>query len=123
MPGSGATSSRDMKTATQPSEALDAFKEALRHTPLIWNIDSYEDCLGLAYLKLNQIDQAIAEFERILRLNPNYPLAHYHLAQAYERNGQTEKARELFERFLQVWKDADPDVPEIVTARNRLTGR
>ncbi|HKZ02976.1 MAG TPA: tetratricopeptide repeat protein [Pyrinomonadaceae bacterium] len=107
----------------QTIEALQSFKEALTHRPLVWSVESYEDCLGRAYLELGQLDQAIAEFERILSLNPNYPLAHYHLAQAYERKGQAEKARELFERFLQVWKDADADVPEIVTARNRLTGR
>jgi tetratricopeptide (TPR) repeat protein/DNA-binding winged helix-turn-helix (wHTH) protein len=107
----------------QTVEALQAFKEALTYRPLAWSVDSYEDCLGRAYLELGQMDEAIREFERILRLNPNYPLAHYHLAQAYERKGQTEQAREFYERFLRVWKDADADVPEIVTARNRLTDR
>jgi Tfp pilus assembly protein PilF len=77
--------------------------------------------LGRAYLQLNQLDQAITEFERILQVNPNYPLAHYHLAEAYERKGQQQQARSMYERFLQVWKDADDDLPAVMVARSRLS--
>ncbi len=86
------------------------------------NIDAYEDCLANPYLGLERLDDAIAEYERILKLNPNYPLVHYHLAQAYERTGQPDQARAEYEQFLQVWKDADGDVPEIVGARKALSG-
>lgn len=103
------------------AEAVGNFREVLRHRPLSWDIDSFEDCLANAHLELGQVDEAIAEYERILRLNPNYPLAHYHLARAYERKGLTERALSSYERFLQVWKDADPDLPEVVAARERLS--
>lgn len=83
-------------------------------------IDPLEDCLAKAYLEAGKLDEAISEFERILRLNQNYPLAQYHLAQAYERKGQQDQARTAYERFLQTWKDADADVPEVITARQRL---
>jgi tetratricopeptide (TPR) repeat protein/DNA-binding winged helix-turn-helix (wHTH) protein len=102
------------------AEAVENFKEALRQRPLIFNIDSYEDCLANAYLELGRFDEAIAEYERILRLNPNYPLAQYHLAQALERKGQEAQAQSAYERFLQTWKDADADVPEVIIARQRL---
>lgn len=104
-----------------PAGAVENFKEALKHRPLIWNIDAYEDCLGKAYLELGRPDEAIAEFERILRLNPNYPLIHYHMAQAYERKGENELARREYARFLEVWKNADEDVPEVVAARRILS--
>ncbi len=104
----------------QPEEALAGFREALRHYPPRWQMESYEDCLANAYLALGQLDEAISEYERILRLNPNYPLAHYHLAQAYERKGLPEQARTSYERFLQVWPDADADLPEVVAAREQL---
>jgi len=106
---------------SQPSEALELLKKALKFQPLIWHHDSFEDCLARAYLKLGALDQAIAELDRILKLNPNYPLAHFHLAQAYEQKGQAEKARELYRRFLEVWKNADPDLPEVITAKSRLS--
>ena len=103
------------------AEAIEKFKEALKRRPPYWHIDAFEDCLANAYLELGQLDEAIKEYERILRLNPNYPLAHYHLAQACERKGQQDQALAAYERFLQTWKDADADVPEIIVARNRLS--
>ena len=85
-------------------------------------IDPLEDCLAQAFLETGYIDEAICEYERILRLNPNYPLAQYNLAQAYERKGQKDQARAAYERFLQTWKDADADadLPEVITAHQRL---
>jgi tetratricopeptide (TPR) repeat protein len=83
-------------------------------------IDPLEDCLAKVYLESGRLDEAISEFERILRLNQNYPLAQYHLAQAYERKGQPDWAWIAYERFLTIWKDADADLPEVITARHRL---
>jgi tetratricopeptide (TPR) repeat protein/DNA-binding winged helix-turn-helix (wHTH) protein len=101
-------------------EAINKFKEALQHRAPIWNIDAYEDCLANAYLELSRYDEAIAEYERILKLNPNYPLVHYHLAQVFERKNQPDRARAAYARFLEVWKDADADLPQVVAAKRVL---
>lgn len=101
-------------------EAIEYFRETLRQRPPIWNIDAFEDCLANAYLELGRLDEAVAEYERILRLNPNYPLAQYHLAQAFERQGQAAQAQAAYERFLQTWPNADADLPEVVAARKYL---
>jgi tetratricopeptide (TPR) repeat protein len=66
-------------------------------------LTSLEECLADTYLELKRYDEAMAEYERILRLNPNYPLVHYHLAQAHEGKGRTAEARRFYERFLEVW--------------------
>ena len=110
-----------LKAGAAP-EAIAAFQQATNQRPQSWHLDSYEDCLANAYLELGHIDEAIAEYERVLKLNPNYPLVHYHLAQAYERKGQRDPARAEYERFLQVWKDADADIPEVAAARKSLAG-
>ncbi len=102
-------------------EALNHFRTALQHRPVEWNMDSFEDCLANVYLELNHHDEAIAEYERILKINPNYPLAQYHLAQAYERKGQREQARAAYDRFLNNWKEADADLPEVIEAKKRLS--
>jgi tetratricopeptide (TPR) repeat protein/DNA-binding winged helix-turn-helix (wHTH) protein len=102
-------------------EAVEKFKEALQHRAPIWNVDAYEDCLANAYLELDRVDESIAEYERILKLNPNYPLIHYHLARAYARKGQNDQARSECQRFLEVWKDADADIPEVVNAKKALS--
>lgn len=103
------------------AEAINEFKQALSHRAQTWDIDAYEDCLANAYLKLGRLDEAIAEYERILKLNPNYPLVHFHLARTYELRGERDQERTECERFLQVWKDADEDIPEVIFARNVLT--
>lgn len=104
----------------RPAEAIEKFKEALHRPPVFWMIDPLEDCLANALLETGQLDEAISEYERILRLNENYPLAYYHLAQAHERKAQQNQALAAYERFLRVWKDADADLPEVITARQRL---
>ncbi|MEW6126672.1 MAG: tetratricopeptide repeat protein [Acidobacteriota bacterium] len=103
-------------------EAIEHFKETLRHRPLSWNIYSYEDCLAKAYLQLGQFDEAIDEFQRILKINPHYPLAHFYLAEAYARKGDGEQSLRYYREFLQTWKAADADIPEIITAKKRLAG-
>ena len=109
----------DLKSG-RTAEAIENFQQALSHRPQPWAFDAFEDCLANAYLALGRSAEAIAEYQRILRLNPNYPLADYHLAQAYEREGQKNLARAEYERFLQVWKDADADIAEVATARKIL---
>jgi tetratricopeptide (TPR) repeat protein/DNA-binding winged helix-turn-helix (wHTH) protein len=108
-------------TAGRSEDAVRELKEALTHRAEEWNIDAYEDCLANAYRELGRFDEAIAEYERILKLNPNYPLVHYHLARAYEGKGQSAEARAEYQRFLQVWKNADSEIPEIVTAHRALS--
>ncbi|MBV9158885.1 MAG: tetratricopeptide repeat protein [Acidobacteriaceae bacterium] len=103
------------------AEALARFKDALHHFPPSSGLDLYEDCLANGYLQSGQTEAAIEEYERILHLNPNYPLLQYHLAQAYERKSERDRARTEYTRFLQIWKDADEDIPEVMDARKRVT--
>lgn len=103
------------------NEAIEHFKEALKHLPLVWNADCVEDCLANAYLELDRLDEAIAEYKRILALNPNYAPAHFHLAQAYERKGEVERARSAYQTFLGIWKNADRNLSEVNIAKQRLS--
>ena len=104
----------------QGGPAIAHFRAALRHLPPTSGQDLYEDCLANAYLELARLDEAISEYQRILHLNPNYPLAQYHLAEAYQRKGQNQQALAAYARFLEIWKNADADIPEVVDARKQL---
>ena len=100
--------------------AVDFFKEAIRHTPPTFELDPQEDCLAEAYLRLGMYDDAVAEYGRILQLNPNYPLARFYLGQALGGLNQADQARESYRLFLESWKDADEDIPEVAKAREAL---
>ena len=42
------------------------------------------------------------------------------LSKICEQQGDTAKAIEHYEKFLGLWKNADPGLPEVEDARNRL---
>ena len=105
----------------QNEEALENFGQTLNFLPPTWDLMDFEDALANAYLELGQFGQSISEFQRVLAINPRYPLAHFHIAEAYERMGSVELARANFERFLEEWKDADANIPEVIIARKRLS--
>jgi tetratricopeptide (TPR) repeat protein/DNA-binding winged helix-turn-helix (wHTH) protein len=100
--------------------AIAQFKAALQHHPPSSAIDLHEDCLANAYLQAGMYDEAVVEYQRILRLNPNYPLAQYHLGEAYARMGDQTRAHAMFAQFLQTWKSADQDLPEVAAAKTFL---
>lgn len=100
--------------------AIGHFQSALQHLPPSSGIDLHEDCLANANLELGMAPQAIAEYQRILKLNPNYPLAYFHLGQAYQRLHQRQEAVNAFQHFLQANPLADQDSPQLVLAKHSL---
>jgi eukaryotic-like serine/threonine-protein kinase len=78
---------------------------------------------GQAYLAARQGKEAAAEFQRFIdhpSIALNSPLAalvHLGLARAYLLQGDTAKARESYDCFLTLWKDADTDVPILIAAK------
>lgn len=81
---------------------------------------------GLAYLRLGKVDEAVTEFQKIIDhkgayWGARYPLAYVGLARAAALNGDMEKSRKVYEEFLNLWKDADPDIPILIDAKNEYS--
>ncbi len=88
-----------------------------------------EDILARAYQEAGEIEKAINEYERLIVFNPEsnrrqlvYPKYYYRLANLYEQQGDTANAIEHYEKFLDLWKDADPGITEVEDAKKRLAG-
>lgn len=102
------------------AEALEYFRLVLRSRPVLFDIEPLEDRLANAFLHFGRLDEAIAEYQRVLRLNPNDALSRYHLGVAFQRAGQRDQASAELTRFFEIWKHADADLPELKDARARL---
>ena len=78
---------------------------------------------GLAYLGQQKGAEAATEFHKILDhrgsqpASPLYPLAHLGLARAAVLQSDTARARQAYQDFLALWKDADADTPILIAAK------
>jgi tetratricopeptide (TPR) repeat protein len=86
---------------------------------------------GLAYLGLHNGAEASVEFEKILdHKGANWGSAWQHpywgqfyslsflgLARASALTGDTAKSKKAYQDFLTLWKNADPDIPILITAK------
>ena len=53
-------------------------------------------------------------------MNPAvWVLDQFRVARLCERLGDTARARSWYEKFLTDWKDADPEIPEVIQAKER----
>jgi len=119
-------------------EAISVLKEAPRlKMPWLWltqnvityNLFNINSFLAQAYKEKGDLDKAIEVYEQLTDPNPEnrdgrliYPKDYYELAILYEMQGQKAKAIRHYEKFLDLWKDADPGIAEVEDARKRLAG-
>ena len=99
-------------------QAIDYFNKAA-------NIESLDrqffiNASGEAYFKVGELDKAAKKLESVIRINPNHAQSHYLLGLVYQKRGEQEKAKEHFEKFMYIWKDADENLPQLVEAKKQL---
>jgi tetratricopeptide (TPR) repeat protein len=78
------------------------------------------ELLGTLLLKLNRPADALEQFLQTLKRTPGRPKAIYGLAQAAQATGDQEMAQQRYKEFLALWKNADPERPEVATANEFL---
>jgi tetratricopeptide (TPR) repeat protein/tRNA A-37 threonylcarbamoyl transferase component Bud32 len=112
------------------SKAIKDFKEALdlqTGDPRNKNA-GYIESLAEAYSASGNIDSAQSEYERITASNTGryyfgdvYAKSFFMLGKIYEQKGWKGKAIEQYDKFLELWKDADPVFTEVENAKKRLS--
>jgi len=118
------------------TEAIEYFNEAITLLPSQYGPDYWEDRQPLfidpfafAYYKAADYEKARQEYERIIHLTLGrlyygdiYANSFYMLGKICEQQDDKLKAIEHFEKFLDLWKDADPGIAEVEDARMRVAG-
>jgi serine/threonine protein kinase/tetratricopeptide (TPR) repeat protein len=78
---------------------------------------------GQAYMAIGDASKAAAEFQKfidhpgVVLNSPLGPLARLGRARACARSGDPAKARDAYRDFLDLWRDADSDIPILKQAR------
>ena len=95
-----------------------------------YNMPFLKDVLARAYWKKGDLEQAAAEYRKLLTIDPANqargwmsPLYHYRLGRVLEEKGDRAGARAEYAKFLEGWKDADPSHPELADARRRMAAK
>lgn len=85
--------------------------------------------LGRAYFADRRWEDAATRFDNLInskgRILVNgqallWGLAQYELARCYDGQGKFDDARKWYSNFMEVWKLADSDLPQVVHAKRRL---
>src|SRR3954452_9504163 len=58
--------------------------------------------LAMEHAKSGEYQEALAEFRTLLQHDENYAAAYFHGGQAYEKLGQVEEARAMYEKGIEV---------------------
>ena len=118
----------------KPQDAITEFRhgDSLPDGPADASRIRLQRNLGLAFDAANQPDSAIAQYEKYIA-TPDYERSsadrdgsslaaiHERLGQLYEAKGNVAKAAEHDRAFIELWKNADPELqPRVTEARKRL---
>jgi DNA-binding winged helix-turn-helix (wHTH) protein/Tfp pilus assembly protein PilF len=106
-------------TRGKPADALAALRPG---TPYENWSQAAAQMRGEAFLAAGEPDAAGEQFRFILNhrgIDPlaPYPRVYVWLARAYAAGGRRDEARQMYEKFFGIWKDADPDVPILRQAK------
>lgn len=115
------------------SEAVEYFENALSLLPSQHPEEMrsehvlFIDSLASAHFQRGELDKAREEYEKIMTLTVGrlyygdlYARSFYMLGKIYQEKGLGKKARENYQRFLDLWNNADPGIREIADAKEQL---
>lgn len=116
---------RDPAGAIEILQAVAPYESGLSRSTLYAGFGAYYVVYlrGEAFLALHQAPQAAAEFQKILAhpgivgADPVGALAQLQLARAFAAQGDLERAKAEYQRFLAIWKDADASSPTLLRAK------
>jgi tetratricopeptide (TPR) repeat protein len=108
-----------------PEGALPSLREAYALRETAYNLES----LAYGLQAAGELEEARDRYVSLLsqpetgwEAQEYWIYAHLRLARIYEALGDSESALEYDRRFLEIWKEADADLPGLEEARRRVEG-
>jgi tetratricopeptide (TPR) repeat protein len=113
-------------------QAIDKLEQLNKLRPAYQPVSRYQ--AAQYYFEMGEYDKAIAEVAKSQgfysagrqgyygagRHAFAYPLGFHLLGKLYEKKGDKQRAIENYETFLDLWKNADPDLQDLLDAKARL---
>jgi tetratricopeptide (TPR) repeat protein len=112
--GDAAGAIKEMDAAVAIEDSIDSLSQP--PYPIVPAHELY----GSMLMTMGKPVEARRHFEETLKRTPGRPKAIAGIAQAAEALGDMAGARAQYTRLLEMWKDADPDRPELLAARRFL---
>lgn len=85
------------------------------------------ESVAYAYAQMRDLDKAVEKYSGIIgnvdlgwESQDCWVQAHYQLGKIYTENEEPEKALRHLERFVELWKDGEPDLPALKDARIKI---
>ncbi|MBL8205111.1 MAG: protein kinase [Blastocatellia bacterium] len=106
-----------------PAQAIELLQPAIQYEAAPASSFRPNWIRGQAYLQLKQGAQAAAEFQKIIDhrgwdvTSPLWPLAHLGAGRAAVLQSDTAKAKQMYDEFFRLWRDADADLPVLIEAK------
>jgi len=107
----------------KPADAVSLFESA----SALVESNYHRESLAYALAERGDLDEAVRRYQELTRraefgweAQEYWLLANYRLGQLYETKGDTVEAIRSYSAFLDIWKDADENLPDLIDARNRL---
>lgn len=111
VPGATFRRAFDLQTSGRSTEAIRIYRGLLVESPA-WVNAHYN--LGYALMIVGDCNAAMAEFDKTLALQPNYPLVHLHLSTCLQRLGRAQEAarhKAIYEKATGATAGGKTDTP------------
>jgi serine/threonine protein kinase/cytochrome c-type biogenesis protein CcmH/NrfG len=110
-------------------KAIEYFKVGLNIDVPEWQKSPISYSLGLAYHKTGDFRKAEEEYKKII-IDPHFfrfflggysvTKSYYMLGKIYQEQGLKKEAIEYYSKFLEIWKNADEGLPELIDVKEQL---
>jgi tetratricopeptide (TPR) repeat protein len=104
-----------------PQGAIDTLQSASPYDAVDFGVTYLR---ATAYLAANRPVEAATEFQKVIDRahgrTAYEPLARLGVSRALARSGKSKESRAAYEEFFNAWKNADPELPILVAAREEL---